>query len=165
MPTRHSRNGPGPPGDEKLKPGQERIRCSAASMRLSTEPDEVDDVADGVIEVTERYDGIVVSLRRQHPAGERGRATFDLRIPAQNLQATLADLSDLASVTERDEGSPDSRPRSSAPRSASTTPRPRSTPCSTSSPRPSRPTRSPRSAARSQVARAELAAARSELAT
>jgi hypothetical protein len=97
---------PLPPGEEKLLPGQERKVARDASMRLSTEPDEVDDVADGVIEVTERYDGIVLSSDVEAQA-ERARATFDLRIPAQNLQATLADLSDLASVTERDEASLD----------------------------------------------------------
>ena len=97
---------PLPPGEEKLLPGQEREVARDASMRLSTEPDEVDDVADGVIEVTERYDGIVLRSDVQTQA-ERARATFDLRIPAQNLQATLADLSDLASVSERDEASLD----------------------------------------------------------
>jgi hypothetical protein len=98
---------PQPPGgEEKLLPGQEREVARDASMRLSTEPDEVDDVADGVIEVTERYDGIVLRSDVQTQA-ERARATFDLRIPAQNLQATLADLSDLASVSERDEASLD----------------------------------------------------------
>lgn len=97
---------PQPPGQEKLLPGREREVARDASMRLSTEPDEVDEVADGVIEVTERYDGIVLRSDVQTQE-ERARATFDLRIPAQNLQATLADLSDLASVSERDEASLD----------------------------------------------------------
>ena len=76
-------------------------------MTLSADPDEVADVADGVVEVTERYDGIVVSSDVSTGAGGRGRASFDLRIPSQNLQAALADLSDLAHVTSRDEGSRD----------------------------------------------------------
>lgn len=97
---------PPPPGEEKLLPGQEREVARDASMRLSTEPGEVDDVADRVIEVAERYDGIVLRSDLDTQA-ERARATFDLRIPAQNLQATLADLSDLASVSERDEASLD----------------------------------------------------------
>jgi hypothetical protein len=94
------------PGEEKLLPGQEREVVRDASMTLSTEPAEIAEVADEVIEVTERYDGIVLRSDVQTQA-ERARASFDLRIPAQNLQATLADLSDLASVSERNEASLD----------------------------------------------------------
>jgi hypothetical protein len=96
---------PAPPGTptQPLKPGQARKQELTASMALSTEPDEVDDVADGVVDVVDTYRGIVVSSNVS-TNGDKGRATFDLRIPAQNLQAALADLSDLASVTSRDEG-------------------------------------------------------------
>jgi hypothetical protein len=75
-------------------------------MTLSTDPNEVAAVADEVVEVTERYEGIVVSSN-VNTSAERGRASFDLRIPTANLQAALADLSDLASVRERSEGSLD----------------------------------------------------------
>jgi hypothetical protein len=97
---------PPPGGEERLRPGKEREVARDASMTLSTEPDQVDDVADGVTEVAERYDGIILRSDVDTQA-DRARATFDLRIPAQNLQATLADLSDLASVSERDEASLD----------------------------------------------------------
>ena len=96
---------PVPPGDQ-LKPGRERVQERSASMTLSTDAEQVDDVADGVVEVTERYDGIVVSSNVSTSDG-RGRASFDLRIPTQNLQAALADLSDLADVSARNEGSLD----------------------------------------------------------
>jgi Domain of unknown function (DUF4349) len=95
-----------PVRQEPLKPGQEREVQRDASMRLSTEPDQVDEVADGVNEVTERYGGIVLSSDVDTRA-DRGRASFDLRIPAQNLQAALADLSDLATVSDRSEGTVD----------------------------------------------------------
>ena len=75
-------------------------------MTLSTDAGEVDDVADGVVEVVERYEGIVVSSDVS-TNGDRGRATFNLRIPTANLQAALADFSDLASVSSRDEGTLD----------------------------------------------------------
>jgi uncharacterized protein DUF4349 len=88
---------------EQLKPGQPRVQERSASMTLSTEPDQVDDVADGVVDVTDRYDGIVVSSDVS-TSGGKGRASFDLRVPTQNLQAALADLSDLAHVASRDEG-------------------------------------------------------------
>ena len=94
---------PVPPADEQLKPGQERIQEQSASMELSTEPDEVDDVADDVVGVVDRYEGIVVSSNVD-TSSEKGRASFDLRIPTANLQAALADLSDLASVSSRNEG-------------------------------------------------------------
>jgi hypothetical protein len=100
---------PPSPGDargEQLRPAQERIQERSAQMTLSAEPDEVADVADGVVEVTERYDWIVVSST-VNTSSERGRATFDLRIPTQNLQAALAEMSDLASVRERNEGTLD----------------------------------------------------------
>ena len=96
---------PVPPEDE-LKPGQERVQERSASMTLSTEPEEVDEVADGVVEVAERHEGIVVSSQVSTGDGT-GRAKFDLRIPTANLQAALSDLSDLASVSARNEGTLD----------------------------------------------------------
>jgi hypothetical protein len=94
--------GPG----EQLKPGRERVQERSASMALSTEPGQVDDVSDGVVQATDRYDGIVVSSNVDTSAGQ-GRANFDLRIPTQNLQAALSDLSDLAHVSSRNEGTLD----------------------------------------------------------
>ena len=94
---------PVPPADEQLKPGQERIQEQSASMELSTEPDDVDHVADEVFDVVDRYEGIVVSSNVD-TSSEKARASFDLRIPTANLQAALADLSDLASVSSRNEG-------------------------------------------------------------
>jgi hypothetical protein len=94
------------PSQGELKPGRERIQERSASMTLSTEPEQVDEVADGVVEVTERFDGIVVSSNVSTSDGQ-GRASFDLRIPSQNLQAALAELSDLADVASRDEGTLD----------------------------------------------------------
>ncbi len=95
-----------PRPDEQLKPGRERVQERSASMALSTEPGQVADVSDGVIQVTDRYDGIVVSSNVNTSDGQ-GRASFDLRIPTQNLQAALSDLSDLAHVSSRNEGTLD----------------------------------------------------------
>jgi hypothetical protein len=96
---------PPTPG-EQLKPGRERVQERSTSMALSTEPGQVDDVSDGVVQVTDRYDGIVVSSNVDTSDGQ-GRANFDLRIPTQNLQAALSDLSDLAHVSSRNEGTLD----------------------------------------------------------
>jgi hypothetical protein len=95
-----------PVAADRLKPGRERVQERSASMTLSTQPDEVRDVADDVVEVTERFDGIVVSSRVSTSDGT-GRASFDLRLPSRNLPAALAELSDLADVSSRDEGTLD----------------------------------------------------------
>jgi hypothetical protein len=95
-----------PARTDQLKPGRERVQERSASMELSTEPGQVDDVSDGVVQVTDRYDGIVVSSNVNTSDGQ-GRASFDLRIPTQNLQAALTELSDLAHVSSRNEGALD----------------------------------------------------------
>src|SRR4051812_38148110 len=77
--------------NEQLKPGRERVQERSASLGLSTDPSKVQDVSDGVVDVTDRYDGIVASSQVS-TGGGNGRASFDLRIPTQNLQAALADL-------------------------------------------------------------------------
>jgi hypothetical protein len=94
---------PVPPTTEPVKPGEERIQEKTASMTLSADVDEVREVADGVVDVVERYDGIVVSSQ-VNVNGDRARASFDLRISSQNLEAALSDLSDLASVQARSDG-------------------------------------------------------------
>ena len=94
---------PVPPTTEPIKPGQQRIQEKSASLTLSADADEVRQVADGVVDVVDRYDGIVVSSNVS-ANGDRARATFDLRIPSQNLEAAMADFSDLASVQARSDG-------------------------------------------------------------
>jgi hypothetical protein len=68
---------------------------------LATPRTEVEDAADGVIEVTDRYQGFV--LRSNVSGGDRGRAgaTLELRIPSDKLQSALRDLSELAHVRSR----------------------------------------------------------------
>src|SRR5829696_4140310 len=94
-----------------------------ADLVLSTEPQDVRDVADGVVGVVDKYHGFVVSsnvtsgrtptpvpLEQGDTRGARsqeGSGTFELRIPAQNLQAALGDMSKPAHVTSRTEGTVD----------------------------------------------------------
>lgn len=94
-----------------------------AQLVLSTEPQNVRDVADQVVGVVDRYNGYVVSSnvtsgRAPAPTplpldgnakgttSQQGSGTFELRIPAQHLQTALADMSKLsgAHVTSRTEG-------------------------------------------------------------
>jgi hypothetical protein len=95
------------PSRGRLAPGQrERAIESSASIGLSTDGDEFDDVADGVIEVTDRHRGLVVRSD-ETSSGEISRATFELAIPSDRLQQALADLSSLAHVESRSEATED----------------------------------------------------------
>ncbi|HEU4702539.1 MAG TPA: DUF4349 domain-containing protein [Conexibacter sp.] len=66
----------------------------SASVELGTEPDRVDDVAQGVLGVVARFDAIVDQSSVQARA-DGGEARFELRVPAARLQSALAALSRL----------------------------------------------------------------------
>jgi hypothetical protein len=94
-----------PPGlAGRPRNGHPQVQERTASLGLATDADELQNAADGVIDVTDRYDGFVDSSAI-HANGDRGRASFSLRIPTQHLNDALADFSDLGRVTRRDLGS------------------------------------------------------------
>jgi hypothetical protein len=78
-----------------------------AALILASPPNKVEDTADGVIEVTDRYQGFV--LRSNITGGDQkaAGATLDLRIPTDRLQPALRDLSALAHVRSRTQSSQD----------------------------------------------------------
>ena len=78
-----------------------------AALTLATSPAKLEDTADGVIEVTDRYQGFV--LRSNITGGDKkaAGATLDLRIPTDRLQPALRDLSGLAHVRSRTQSSQD----------------------------------------------------------
>jgi hypothetical protein len=84
--------------------GRPQVQERSASLGLATAADKLEDAADGVVDVTDRYDGIVDSSS-VHAGGSNGRASFSLRIPTQHLNDAMTDLSDLGRVTTRDTGS------------------------------------------------------------
>ncbi len=85
---------------------EERIVDATARLSLGAGADEVQDVANGVVEVTDRYGGVVQSS--QVSSDQAGaRAAFALEIPYKQLDAALADLSGLADVISRTEGGED----------------------------------------------------------
>jgi Domain of unknown function (DUF4349) len=87
-----------------LAPGQENRKVErAAQITLSAESDEVPSVADGVIEVSDRYGGIVISSQVTESGGDTSVARIELAIPADELQDALADISALADVSARSE--------------------------------------------------------------
>jgi Domain of unknown function (DUF4349) len=81
--------------------------ASTADLVLASEPEEVREVSDGVNEVVNRYRGIVVSSSVQSGEDSGLGSSFQLRLPASNLQAALADLSELAHVQSRTESTED----------------------------------------------------------
>ncbi len=91
---------PGRPYD-----GQTQVQELSASLGLSTDPGKLQDAADGVVRVANRYGGFVDSSSVHATGGSDSHASFSLRIPALHLRDALTDLSALGRVTSRDEGS------------------------------------------------------------
>ena len=79
----------------------------SASLTLAAPRDEIEDTADRAIEVTDRYGGFVMNSSVSGGEGPDVGATLELRLPARRLQPALADLSKLAHVRTRTQGSRD----------------------------------------------------------
>ena len=97
--TAPSPGGGNPRSDSRQSRKQER----SASMTLEAEPREVEDVADGIVRVTDNAGGFVASSS----VSGRDGGSFELRIPTDRLQKALADLSALAHVRDRTQSSRD----------------------------------------------------------
>jgi len=103
-------------------PASDRKLAQRVDMTLSTEPAELRDVADGVLGVVDRHGGFVVnsSVSTGDPGSrgaDTGRASFQLKLPARELQAALGELSDLAHVSARTDGTVDITNRFNSARS------------------------------------------------
>jgi hypothetical protein len=95
---------PAPVPGSRPRNARPQIQELSASLGLSTDKDQLQQAADGVVEVTGRYDGFVDSSDVR-VGGRQSHASFSLRIPAPDLRDALDDLSELGRVTLRDEGS------------------------------------------------------------
>ena len=83
-----------------------RLVDAAARLSLGASADDVQGVANGVVEVTDRYDGVVTDS--QVTTDQAGaRASFELQIPFKHLDAALSDLSGLADVISRTQAGED----------------------------------------------------------
>jgi hypothetical protein len=78
-----------------------------AELTLAAPADELADVADGIVKVTDRHRGVVLdsSLSTGSDSGRGG--SFSLRVPTTELTATLRDLSRLGQVRARSESGHD----------------------------------------------------------
>jgi len=83
--------------------GQEKRRVDRdAELSLAAPADDVPDVANQVIDVTEGANGVVLNSRVTGTE-ESARATLELQVPSSTLDETLAQLSELADVKSRSE--------------------------------------------------------------
>lgn len=87
---------PSSPGFAPEQP--ERRIERTASLTLAAPEDRLDTVSDGVVAVTDRHRGFIVSSSTFSGEDEPAGGSFDLRIPADELRATLSDLAALGTV-------------------------------------------------------------------
>jgi Domain of unknown function (DUF4349) len=95
----------------EIGPGGRKV-AQKVDLQLSTAPEEFRDAADGVLDVVADHRGFVVSSSVSGgdpgvPGAQPGRADFRLKVPARELPAALAALSDLGHVVSRTDGSDD----------------------------------------------------------
>jgi hypothetical protein len=93
-----------PESGSRPRNGRPQIQELSAALGLSTDSDELQGAADGVVDITGQYHGFVDSSD-VHVGGSNGHAFFQLRIPAAHVRDALDDLSGLGRVVSRDEGS------------------------------------------------------------
>ena len=93
---------PAPPPSAGVAPrARDRKVERGASLTLSTPRDQIEDTADAAVRITDRHGGFVLSSSVSSGEGREAGATLDLRIPSEQLQPALADLSELAHVRAR----------------------------------------------------------------
>jgi hypothetical protein len=103
-----------PPGTAPAARGRRQER--SAELALATPRDQIEDVADGVIRVTDRHGGFVLSSSVSAGEEAKSGASLDLRIPSDRLQAAVADLSELAHVRSRTQAARDVTAEFASPR-------------------------------------------------
>jgi hypothetical protein len=80
-------------------PGEAERRIErTASLTLAAPEERIDTVADGVVAVADRHRGFVVTSFTSSGEDEEPGGSFDLRVPVEELRATLSDLAALGSV-------------------------------------------------------------------
>jgi len=97
---------PPPSGGSARSDGRRtRAQERSAALTLAARPRRIEDVAAGILRVTDAAGGFVASSSVSGGSGSGG--TFELRIPVARLDKAVADLSRLAKVRERTQSSRD----------------------------------------------------------
>lgn len=96
-----------PPGDQVAPNARTRRVERSAQLTLAADPADFDQIADDIFRTADRRQGFV--LRSSFTQGEGGASSgfFELRVPAGELQATLSELSRVATVRARSESGTD----------------------------------------------------------
>ncbi len=90
-------------GGEGVAPAtDDRLIDATARLTLGAETEDVQGVANEVVAVTDRYDGVVLDSQVTSDQGG-ARAAFTLEIPYSDLDSALTDLSALTDVISRTE--------------------------------------------------------------
>lgn len=93
--------------NRQVAPGTEkRLQDRSAYLRLKTDTNEVREVNDEAIQITESVGGVVESANLSETA-KTASASLELSIPTRELDGTLDRLTDLATVASLDEASED----------------------------------------------------------
>jgi len=97
---------PSPPSDSIARGAGERIIDATARIRLGAGRGEVQEVANGVVAVTDRFNGVV---RDSEVTTDQGgaRAAFELEIPYRELDPALTTISELGDVISRTQSAED----------------------------------------------------------
>ena len=97
---------PAPAGGSARSDGRRtRAQERSAALTLAARPRRIEEVAAGILRVTDAAGGFVASSSVSGGSGSGG--TFELRIPVARLDKAVADLSRLAKVRERTQSSRD----------------------------------------------------------
>ncbi|HEX8066424.1 MAG TPA: DUF4349 domain-containing protein [Thermoleophilaceae bacterium] len=100
-----------PPPSDRLEPRERRRRIErSARLTLSAPDDRLESVADSIVQIVDRHRGFV--LRSSVSSGDDSAAggQFELRVPADSLDAALRDLSRVAHVRARSQAGQDVTP-------------------------------------------------------
>jgi len=91
-----------PTGTDGFAPGERGRRVErTASLTLAAPEERLDRVADGVVAVTDRHRGHVVSSSTFSGEDQPAGGTFDLRVPTGELNATLSPTSPCSAACAR----------------------------------------------------------------
>jgi hypothetical protein len=97
-----------PSGGGAIAPRTEARRIErSAQLTLASDPDEFDRIADAIFRIADSRDGFVLQSSLPQGEDDLSGGSFDLRVPATELQPALNELSVLATVRARSESGTD----------------------------------------------------------